>query len=172
MAVEALCRKSLRALATRAWMRATRRACFLRLLLPFRFRARRRRALASARSARFPSLAGAIVVPSDSAANAATPRSTPTAGRSDRSGSETSRSYCAATVQTPARRATVMFLTSPGMALSHRSRTQPSFGSFTSPTRRERRRKAKVAGSGKRIASFCPRLRGVGARARPAHQFR
>jgi hypothetical protein len=167
----ALCRKSVRAAAIRACSRATRRACLRRLLPPFRLRASFRCARASARSFCLWAFSGAIIVPPESAANTATPRSIPAAGRSDGGGSATSTAYCTATIQAPARRATVRFFTLPGTARSHRSRTQPSFGSFTSPSRRDRRRKANVAGSGKRRASLMPRLRGCGACARPAHQF-
>ena len=110
-------------------------------------------------------------VPSLSAANTATPKSIPTGGRVGSAGSGISRSHWTAANQCPARRDTVMVQMAPGSAVQPRSRTHPNFGSFTRPDDTPVRLTNSETGSGQRKLSFSPFRRGIGALARPAHQF-
>ena len=119
-------------------------------------------AFRSARSAFLPWFTGAMLAPFDMAANTATPRSIPTAGRMDGIGSATSRCHWTATCHCPARRETVALQMVPGMAYQPRSRTHPSFGSLIRPDELPVRSTLIETGSGNLKLSFSPFLRGVG----------
>src|SRR5271166_2765861 len=133
MVVLCLWRKSLRALATRICIFATRRIALRRLDEPRFLRLRSRCAFRSAGSAFLPWLTGAMLVPSLNAANTATPMSTPTGGRTDGVGSAASRCHWTATDHFPARRETVVLQISPGIAYQPRRLIHPSFGSLIRP---------------------------------------
>jgi hypothetical protein len=68
----------------------------------------------------------------------------------------------------------VTLLILPGISRQLRSRSgiQPSLGSLMRPDDLPVRSTASDTGSGKRKLSLMPFRRGVGARARPFHQFR
>src|ERR1700761_931500 len=103
-----------------------------------------------------------MLTPFDMAANTATPRSIPTAGRKDGRGSATSRCHCTATCHCPARREMVALQMSPGIAYHPRRRTHPNFGSLIRPDELPVRTTLIEIGSGNRKLSFRPFLRGVG----------
>src|SRR5262249_53259211 len=174
MVVLVLWRKSLRAFATRRCRRATRRIALRRLRLPRFLCDRLRCALRSARNAFLPWLAGAIMEPSLNVANAAIPRSMPTAGSADGVGAVISRSHWTAANHCPAGREIVTLRILPGISrqLRSRSRIQPSLGSLMRPDDLPVRLTASDTGSGKRKLSLMPLRRGVGGHVRPSHQFR